>query len=98
MNTIIPPFPFSVTALESQYKSSSPYFGGYQIIPRDLNDIVTQAVGPIISTEPVESAITPTSVTLTYNTLTSGDTKVKYSLFRIRFQWLYILIHYIMLH
>lgn len=77
-NTIIPPFPFSVTALESQYKSSSPYFGGYQIIPRDLNDIVTQAVGPIISTEPVESAITPTSVTLTYNTLTSGDTKVKY--------------------
>jgi hypothetical protein len=37
-NTNIRPFPFSVVALESQYKSSSPYFGGYQIIPRDTND------------------------------------------------------------
>jgi phosphatidylserine/phosphatidylglycerophosphate/cardiolipin synthase-like enzyme len=77
-NTIIPPYPFSVTALESQYKTSSPYFGGYQIIPRDLNDIVTQAVGPIISTVPVESLINPTSITLTFNTQTAGDTKVKY--------------------
>ncbi len=38
-NTIIPPYPFSVTALMSQYKTSAPYFGGYQILPRDLNDI-----------------------------------------------------------
>ena len=77
-NTIIPPYPFSVTALESQYKTSSPYFGGYQIIPRDLNDIITAAVGPIISTVPLESAINPTSITLTFNTLAEWDTKIKY--------------------
>jgi phosphatidylserine/phosphatidylglycerophosphate/cardiolipin synthase-like enzyme len=77
-NTIIPPYPFSVVAIESQYKTSSPYFGGYQIIPRDLNDIVTQAIGPIISTVPIESAINPTSITLTFNTLSAGDTKIKY--------------------
>jgi phosphatidylserine/phosphatidylglycerophosphate/cardiolipin synthase-like enzyme len=43
-----------------------------------LNDIVTQAVGPIISTVPIESAINPTSITLTFNTLSAGDTKIKY--------------------
>jgi len=77
-NTIIPPYPFSVTALESQFDASSPYLSGYQIIPRSLDDIVTQGVGPIISTIPMESLITPTSITLTFNTQVAGDTKVKY--------------------
>jgi phosphatidylserine/phosphatidylglycerophosphate/cardiolipin synthase-like enzyme len=77
-NTIIPPYPFSVVALESQFKSASPYFGGYQIIPRSLTDIVTQAVGPTISTVPLESSINPTSITLTFNTLSEGDTKIRY--------------------
>ena len=77
-NTIIPPYPFSVVALESQFDSSIPYLQGYQIIPRSLDDIVTQAVGPTISTVPLESSITPTSITLTFNTLSAGDTKIKY--------------------
>jgi len=77
-NTIIPPYPFSVTALESQFDSSSPYLSGYQIIPRSLTDIVTQAAGPIISTVPLESSINSTSITLTYNTLSAGDTKIRY--------------------
>jgi len=77
-NTIIPPYPFSVTALMSQYKTTAPYFGGYQILPRDLNDIVTSAGGPIIANTPVESNITPTSVTLSWTTQSNGDTKVKY--------------------
>jgi phosphatidylserine/phosphatidylglycerophosphate/cardiolipin synthase-like enzyme len=77
-NTIIPPYPFTVTALESQFDGSSPYLSGYQIIPRSLSDIVTQAVGPIISTVPLESSITPTSITLTFNTLVAGNTKIKY--------------------
>ncbi|MCX6158337.1 MAG: phospholipase D-like domain-containing protein [Ignavibacteriae bacterium] len=77
-NTIIPPYPFTVTALESQFDSSTPYLSGYQIIPRSLTDIVTQAVGPTISTVPLESSINPTSITLTYNTISAGDTKIKY--------------------
>jgi phosphatidylserine/phosphatidylglycerophosphate/cardiolipin synthase-like enzyme len=77
-NTIIPPYPFSVVALESQFDSSTPYLSGYQIIPRSLTDIVTQAVGPTISTVPLESSINPTSITLTFNTLAPGDTKIRY--------------------
>ncbi len=77
-NTFIPPYPFSVTALCSQFKSSSPYIGGYQILPRDLNDIVTQAPGPVIANVPIESNITPTSITLTWTTLSAGDSKVKF--------------------
>jgi len=77
-NTIIPPYPFSVTAIESQFDSNSPYLSGYQIIPRSLTDIVTQAVGPTISTVPLESSINPTSIVLTFNTLSPGNTKVKY--------------------
>jgi phosphatidylserine/phosphatidylglycerophosphate/cardiolipin synthase-like enzyme len=79
-NTTIPPYPFSVIALNSQYKSAAPYFGGYQIIPRDLNDFVITAGGPIIASAPVESNITTNSVTLSFTTLTAGDTKIKYFL------------------
>jgi phosphatidylserine/phosphatidylglycerophosphate/cardiolipin synthase-like enzyme len=77
-NTIIPPYPFDVTALMSQYKTSSPYFGGYQILPRDLNDIVSQAVGPIISSVPLESNILSSAVTISFSTQSAGDTKIKY--------------------
>ncbi|MCE1166392.1 MAG: hypothetical protein LWX07_13420, partial [Bacteroidetes bacterium] len=77
-NTTIPAYPFSVVALNSQFKSGAPYFGGYQIIPRDLNDIIITSGGPTISASPVESNIARNSITLTYNTVSSGDTKVKY--------------------
>jgi phosphatidylserine/phosphatidylglycerophosphate/cardiolipin synthase-like enzyme len=79
-NTTIPPFPFTVIALNSQYKTSSPYFGGYQIIPRDLNDFIITAGGPIIAAAPVESNITTSSITLSFTTLSAGDTKIKYFL------------------
>lgn len=77
-NTNIPAYPFSIVALNSQFKSGSPYFGGYQIIPRDLNDIIVTSGGPSISAAPVESNIGRNSVTLTYTTVSAGDTKVKY--------------------
>lgn len=77
-NTNIPPYPFSVTALNSQYKPSPPYFGGYQILPRDLNDFTTQAAGPVIANVPVESNISQTSVTISWLTINPGDSKVKF--------------------
>jgi hypothetical protein len=54
-NTNIKPFPFSVVALESQYKTSSPYFGGYQILPRDTNDFSTLTNINIISNNTPEN-------------------------------------------
>ena len=77
-NTTIPSYPFDVVALMSQYTTSPPYNTGYQIIPRDINDIISTSGGPTIAAMPVESNISQTSVTLTYTTLSSGDTKVKY--------------------
>jgi hypothetical protein len=50
--TTIPAYPFSVVALQSQYKSSSPYNSGYQIIPRSLNDFLLTGITPISSTTP----------------------------------------------
>lgn len=76
--TTIPSYPFSVVALMSQYSSSAPYNTGYQIIPRDLNDFIITTGGPSIAALPVESNISQTSVTLSFNTLSAGDTKVKY--------------------
>ena len=77
-NSMIPAFPFDVVALMSQFTSTPPYNTGYQILPRDLNDLISQAVGPNIVTIPSESNITPTSVTISFSTLSNGDTKVKY--------------------
>lgn len=77
-NTVIPAFPFNVVALMSQYCTSPPYNTGYQIIPRDLNDLSTEAGGPTIASAPVESNITQTSITISFNTISAGDTKVKY--------------------
>lgn len=77
-NTLIPPYPFSIVALCSQYDPTPPYLSGYQILPRDLNDLIVTQNGPIINSVPIESNITPTSITLTFTTLYAGDTKVKY--------------------
>ncbi len=77
-NTQIPDYPFSIVALNSQFQSSAPYIGGYQILPRDLNDIIITSGGPSITGVPMESNITPTSITMSFSTLALGDTKVKY--------------------
>ncbi len=37
-NTNIPAYPFNVVAIQSQFKSSTPFNSGYQILPRDLSD------------------------------------------------------------
>ncbi len=77
-NTLIPSYPFSIVALNSQFKSGSPYIGGYQILPRDLGDIIITSGGPQITGIPMESNITPTSVKIDFTTISAGDTKVKY--------------------
>lgn len=76
--TAIPPYPFHLVALMSQFSSAAPYNTGYQIIPRDLGDIILISGGPSIAAMPVESNITQTSVTLSFNTVSTGDTKIKY--------------------
>jgi len=77
-NTMIPAYPFNMVAVMSQYTTTIPYNTGYQILPRDLNDLTTQSGGPNIATTPMESNISQNSVTISFTTLSTGDTKVKY--------------------
>ena len=51
-NTTIPAYPFSIVALQSQYKTSAPYNSGYQIIPRDLGDILLTNIRTVSSVGP----------------------------------------------
>lgn len=79
-NAPVPPFPFDVIALTSQFDSSPPYNSGYQILPRSLSDfIVSGGSGPLLS-QITYTSIQPTSVTITWQTSTNADSKVRWQL------------------
>lgn len=67
---------FSVIGVVSQYKTSSPFIGGYQIMPRFSSDIL--ASGPVIATSPYESNITSTSMRINWTTVNVGTSRVRY--------------------
>lgn len=77
VGTLIPTGTFDCIAAASQFKTTLPYNSGYQFLPRFTNDII-QTTGPIILTPPAESGITPNSVTLTWTTQNTGDSKLKF--------------------
>ncbi|MBN1634622.1 MAG: T9SS type A sorting domain-containing protein [Ignavibacteria bacterium] len=76
VGTLIPSGPCDIIGIGSQYVTSPPYSTGYQYMPRSTSDIITS--GPSINSVPLESNIQQTSVTLSWTTLSPGDTKVKY--------------------
>ncbi len=69
---------FDIVGIVGQFKTSSPFIGGYQILPRSRDDII--ATGPIITIAPVESDITPTSLTVSWETLNPGSSHLRYGL------------------
>ena len=77
VGTIIPSGPFDLIGVVGQYVYNSPYCQGYQILPRFIQDII-QSGGPIFTTNPLESNIAPTSITISWTTQNPGDSKVKY--------------------
>lgn len=79
-NAPVPPFPFDVIALTSQFDSSPPYSSGYQILPRSLTDFVLSGgSGPLLS-QITYTNIQPGSVTITWQTSTSSNSKVRWQL------------------
>jgi phosphatidylserine/phosphatidylglycerophosphate/cardiolipin synthase-like enzyme len=71
-NTQVPPFPFSVIALASQFSTS------YQILPRSLSDfILPQGGGPLLS-QITYSNIQQNSVTISWSSSTNADSKVRW--------------------
>ena len=79
VGTIIPNGSFDLIGIVGQYAFTPPHCYGYQILPRFTQDII-QSGGPIFTTNPLESNITPTSITISWTTQNPGDSKIKYFL------------------
>jgi phosphatidylserine/phosphatidylglycerophosphate/cardiolipin synthase-like enzyme len=75
-NVPAPQSQFDIIGVVSQFKSTSPYIGGYQLMPRFSQDILS--AGPIIASVPVETEIQPSSVTISWTTLHPGTSRLKY--------------------
>ncbi|MBE2255048.1 MAG: T9SS type A sorting domain-containing protein [Ignavibacteria bacterium] len=85
VGAIIPSGTFDCIAVGSQFKSAAPYNSGYQFLPRTTADII-QGGGPIIITNPLESNIQPTSVTISWSTQTPGSSRIRYYLVDSNYQ------------
>ncbi len=72
----IPGGAFDLVGVVGQFIGSSPYIGGYQIMPRGTGDII--ASGPIIASVPVESQITPQGFTVSWATLNAGTSHLRF--------------------
>lgn len=76
VGTPIPAGAFDLIAVVGQFKSTSPFIGGYQLLPRFIADQISS--GPIIESLPLESNIQPTSLTISWTTAHEGTTRLRY--------------------
>ncbi|HEX9252573.1 MAG TPA: phospholipase D-like domain-containing protein [Ignavibacteriaceae bacterium] len=67
---------FDMVGVLSQYKTTVPFIGGYQLMPRLPEDII--ADGPIIEKFPEEVDLTPNSITLAWSTINPGTSRIRY--------------------
>ena len=77
-NTPAPQDEFDVMGVVSQFDNSSPFFSGYQLMPRKSTDI--KSCGPSFSTLPTESNLQQTSVTINWTTRRNSSSFVQYGL------------------
>lgn len=68
---------FSLIGILKQYDTSSPYTDGYEIVPRYIGDVMFPP-GPKILSPPLESEISSSSVTITWETDTPSASIVSY--------------------
>jgi hypothetical protein len=71
----IPAGSFDLVGVVGQYRTSSPYIGGYQVMPRSAEDV--SASGPVFLTFPVESEILPNRLTVAWRTLNPGTSMAR---------------------
>ena len=67
---------FDVVGVVSQFKSTLPFIGGYQLMPRITADIISD--GPIIEKYPEEIDLTSNSITLDWSTINPGTSRIRY--------------------
>ncbi len=67
---------FDLIGVVGQYKTASPYIGGYQVMPRFTADIISS--GPLFTEYPEETYLDSTSVTVGWKTLFPGTSRIRY--------------------
>jgi phosphatidylserine/phosphatidylglycerophosphate/cardiolipin synthase-like enzyme len=72
----IPGGQFDLVAVAGQFDNTLPYTAGYQVLPRSQADLIT--VGPLIATPPVETGITPSTLTVQWTTVNPGTSGLRY--------------------
>jgi phosphatidylserine/phosphatidylglycerophosphate/cardiolipin synthase-like enzyme len=77
VGTPIPQSKVDIIGIVGQYKPSSPYNSGYQLMPRSLDDIVTLYV-PVIIPPVILSNVTENSFSVFFNTLREGNTEIRW--------------------
>ena len=75
---VAPASRFDVVGVLSQYKTGLPFIGGYQLMPRVPEDVIS--AGPIIETFPEEVSLTSNSITLEWQTINPGTSRIRYGL------------------
>lgn len=76
IGTVAPAGRFDIIGVLSQFKSTSPFIGGYQVMPRFTADIISS--GPIIEKFPEEISLTNSSITLEWHTINPGTSRIRY--------------------
>ncbi len=77
-NTPAPQGPFDIVGVVGQFKSTLPFIGGYQLLPRFAADIL--ATGPGFATTPYESNLTPTGFHIEWTTHAAGTSALRYGI------------------
>ncbi|MFA6467381.1 MAG: phospholipase D-like domain-containing protein [Bacteroidota bacterium] len=72
----VPSGAVDLIAVVGQFKNAPPYIGGYQLMPRSKEDIIS--TGPIIESLPTETVIQPTSLTIGWHTVNAGTSRLYY--------------------
>lgn len=67
---------FDIVGVVGQFISTSPYVGGYQLMPRSIEDVFSK--GPVITVAPLESMITPDSFDIKWETAKPGTSYARY--------------------
>ena len=75
-NATAPTGEFDLVGVVGQFVTMSPYFGGYQLMPRFREDILSK--GPIITVLPRESDITSSSMEIRWETAKPGTSFVRF--------------------
>jgi len=77
IGTPIPSGEIDLIGIIGQYKYGVPYNSGYQLLPRSIDDIVSEDI-PIILTPIIGADVTTNSFTVYFNTARNGDSEVSY--------------------